>query len=433
MEKRIVKMDVFSADPRTRTLNMALDRPVQPGRIAPVVVPPDSRLLVSFSSLARCVQLDIEVEIEGGKARRANLAPRYIATQVAEAETSTVEFKQSIFYAPGETVPSGEQLKTIAQTIASFMNCQGGTLYLGVHDSGQVRQGIQDDLSLLGTRDAGIVVATSRFTDADHVYHGNVDSYGRKIHALVRAYLGGAAEAYLGDCVACEANGGRMYVKLEIKAAPDDVIVYYPAETRFGLVDAIFVRNGAAKKSLMGSDRDQFIRERTKRQVLANVRAVTAANPAALVDQVMAAINQAFAQGAVVTAGTEVRIEGAVALDDPHFDALGSPKGLVFDGTHVCDVKGWTGAYEALLIKLNELDVSKFDDLPDLDFFKKYFVRVQPRKKYRDCYLTKFGRASDIRAQRKGGKVYFTNTDYVVHRLLAHFGVESGRVALRGE
>ena len=90
MEKRIVKMDVFSADPRTRTLNMALDRPVQPGRIAPVVVPPDSRLLVSFSSLARCAQLDIEVEIEGGKARRANLAPRYIATQVAEAETSTI-------------------------------------------------------------------------------------------------------------------------------------------------------------------------------------------------------------------------------------------------------------------------------------------------------------------------------------------------------
>lgn len=30
------------------------------------------------------------------------------------------------------------------------MNCQGGMLYLGVHDSGQVRQGIQDDLSLLG-------------------------------------------------------------------------------------------------------------------------------------------------------------------------------------------------------------------------------------------------------------------------------------------
>ena len=96
-------------------------------------------------------------------------------------------------------------------------------------------------------------------------------------------------------------------------------------------------------------------------------------------------------------------------------------------------MKGWTGAYEALLIKLNELDVSKFDDLPDLDFFKKYFVRVQPRKKYGDCYLTKFGRASDVRAQRKGGKVYFTNADYVVHRLLAHFGVEPGRVALRGE
>lgn len=430
METRIGRLHVFHANPAERRIGMALDWPVQAGRIAPVQVPPDDQLLEPFAALARHSTLDIELDIDNGVARRARLASRYFATRVAEAESATVEFKQSIFLAPGETEPSGRQFETIAQTIASFMNGGGGTLFLGVHDSGQVRTGIRNDLALLGAGGPGTVVSTPKFSDAEHTYHGNADSYGRKIHALVRAYLGGAAEAYLGDCTEHAANGGQKYVQLEIKPAPDSVVVYYPQETNFGLVDAIYVRNGAAKKSLIGSDRDAFVRERTRRQVLANVQAVNAQNADGLVTRIVEAINNGFAPA--VIGGAPVQVEGAVALDDPNLGALSSPKGLVFDGAHVCDVKGWKGAYEALLKKLNELDAAKFDALPEADYFRKFFVAVQPRRKYPGYFKTVLGSAANVRAKEVPNKTYFINPAYVVQRLLAHFGVEPGRVALRG-
>jgi hypothetical protein len=178
-------------------------------------------------------------------------------------------------------------------------------------------------------------------------------------------------------------------------------------------------------------ERDEFVRDRAREQVLANVNAVISKNPTELVNQVVAAINNAFASRSQIV-GASVQVEGAVSLDDENFSSIKSPRGLVFDGVHVCDVKSWKEAYGALLVKLNSMGPSKFDGIASEDFFKKWFVEVRPRKKYADYFKDKLGTAENIRGLVKVSKLHFTNPDYIVHKLLDRFGIEPCRVALRG-
>ena len=84
--------------------------------------------------------------------------------------------------------------------------------------------------------------------------------------------------------------------------------------------------------------------------------------------------------------------------------------------------------------KLNELDAAKFDTLPTDGYFRKFFVDPLPRARL-SGYSTaphKYGTNGKIRAKELGGKAYFANPDYAVQRLLALFGVDKARVALRG-
>ena len=42
-------------------------------------------------------------------------------------EGQKLEFKTSAFYAPGSHNPSLKQMRTIAETVAAFMNAEGGS------------------------------------------------------------------------------------------------------------------------------------------------------------------------------------------------------------------------------------------------------------------------------------------------------------------
>ena len=348
-------------------------------------------------------------------------------------EDQKTEFKTSIFVDPEYRTSGFRQMQTIADTLAAFMNAEGGMLFVGITDDRRI-SGIERDLDILADNPSAIALRGPRGGDEGFAYGATPDKYELKIRAIVKACLSANAREYLGS-ILVRKMGDKPVCRIEVKPCkPDDFVYSYH---RYGAgrpeIAEIFVRSGNQKLKLEGEARDQFIRERTKRQVLANVQAVATTNPTTLVEQIMAAINQAFESGTVVTAGTEVRVEGAVALDDPHFGALGSPKGLVFDGRHVCDVKGWKGAYEALLKKLNELDAAKFDSLPEADYFRKFFVVARPRKKYPDYFKSLLGSASNIRAKEVANKIYFINPSYVVHRLLTHFRIEPHRVGLRGD
>ena len=51
--------------------------------------------------------------------------------KINAVEGQKLEFKTSAFYAPGEHNPGFKQMRTIAETVAAFMNAEGGTLYIG--------------------------------------------------------------------------------------------------------------------------------------------------------------------------------------------------------------------------------------------------------------------------------------------------------------
>ena len=348
-------------------------------------------------------------------------------------EDQKTEFKTSIFVDPMTQKPGFRQMMTIAETLAAFMNAEGGMLYIGIGDDKSIH-GIGDDLRVLASQSADVALHSVRGNDESFTYGGTTDKYELKIRAIVKACLSANASEYLG-AVNFAKMGSKTVCRIEAKPCRADDYVY--AYCKYGPgkpeVAEIFKRFGNQKRKLEGAERDEFVRERTRQQVLANVNAVVAQNPAGLVERVIAAVNSAFATQPQVVGGTVV-VDGAVALDDPNFAALSSPRGFVFDGKHVCDVKGWREAYLALLDKLNEIDAAKFDALPTDPYFRKFFVDPKPREKL-SGYSTaphKYGSSGRLRAKELGGKAYFTNPEYAVWRLLKIWDVAPDRVALRG-
>lgn len=59
--------------------------------------------------------------------------------KVNAVEGQKVEFKTSAFYAPWEQNPGFKQMRTIAETVAAFMNADGGKLFIGIADDGTIR------------------------------------------------------------------------------------------------------------------------------------------------------------------------------------------------------------------------------------------------------------------------------------------------------
>ena len=72
-----------------------------------------------------------------------------------------VEFKTSLFFSAGKD----PQVQVIARTIASFMNAQGGDLYIGVDDCGNV-VGLDGDRRALMLCDLRTFVKHGDFDDS---------------------------------------------------------------------------------------------------------------------------------------------------------------------------------------------------------------------------------------------------------------------------
>lgn len=349
-------------------------------------------------------------------------------------EDQKTEFKTSIFYSPDKalTEPGINQMATIAKTMAAFMNTNGGILYIGVKDSGEPI-GIYQDLVVLKSQREKIVLKTPQFNDEKYEYFPNPDHYELKIRNIVKALLSPNAVEYVGDIRTAQVLGKEV-CRVVVKACRPGDVVYFNEYIgpRQWIKTRIYVRNGNQNEQYKREKRDAFIRKCTKEEVKETLAAMPAQEGVSpeLVAMIAQIVQRLDATPTVV--GTKVVVEGALALDDENFKELESPKGLVFDGAHVCDVKGWKGAYEALILKLNEIAPEKFDDLPTMDFFKKYFIHPEPRKPYSKYIKTRLGEKQAVRAKEMSGKVYFTNPAYVVHRLLKHFEIELSRVMFRG-
>ena len=350
-------------------------------------------------------------------------------------ENMKTELKTSIFFAAGEQTPGVRQYYKIAKTIAGFINGEGGVLWLGVEDGGAVK-GIEQDLAVLG----GGLAAPCRgplSNDTGLTFGGTADQYILKLKELVKALIGPSAEKYIAGTQAATVDG-KIVVKVPVTKADPGYYAYvykwHPSSTTY--TEDLYQRVANGTSSLEGFARDNFIkgkcREEFEKQlrVLKDQLAALQQNAGGLSKtELMAALEELQSK---VTVGAPVIVSGALSIADPNFGAIKSPRKFVFDGEHVCDVKTWKDAFGALLVKLNELNAAKFDDIASEPFFGRWFVQVQRHKRYSDYYKTLLGSGRNIRGLSKVGKSHFTNPDYVVHRLLARFGIDPSRVAYAG-
>lgn len=151
-------------------------------------------------------------------------------------ESQTVEFKSSLVYSThgGSHPDPREQLFEISHIICGFMNARGGTLYIGVNDSGY-ENGLDDDIAYRlshghkATID-GMIVDLQNYLDRNMPTHS-------KDHWEI-----------MSDP---ESKKGVIIVKVA------------PVETPVELEGIIYVRSSSTTKPRLDKERDEFIKNRS--------------------------------------------------------------------------------------------------------------------------------------------------------------------------
>ena len=354
--------------------------------------------------------------------------------KINAVEGQKLEFKTSAFYAPGEHNPGLRQMRTIAETVAAFMNAEGGTLYIGIADDGTIH-GIGEDLDVLAHMRSSVALKLPNMNDETYVYNGTTDHYQLKLQHVFQAFLSPNHAKYIEliDFGRMTRTSHEKCCRIKVKKCADDEFVY--CTEKYGskpVVEEIFVRIGNEKKPLQGRARDEFVEARVKagfEAQLAVVRASVAAagtgnnGYAAVMDSVRELLERLDRQRLV---GAEVVVTGAQPLDEEHLKPMGKPKGVVFDGAHLCDVKSWKEVFLAIYCKLNEISSVSFDSLPNDE--PKWFKRA---KRCTGCYQKKFGTANDVRAVELSTKAYLWNEGYFLRKLMSACGVDASRFMVR--
>ena len=356
------------------------------------------------------------------------ITPQPKANLLGGPENMKTELKTSLFIAAGETMPGVKQYYQIAKTIAGFINAEGGTLWLGVKDDGTA-VGVESDLAILGGGSARLCKGPMS-NDEGMTFGGTADQYILKLKELVKAFLGTSAEKYIAGASAAPVNG-KIVVKVPVSPAEAGYVAYvykwHPSEKKYS--EEVYQRVANGTSHLEGFARDDFIRARFAAEMMKKMRQVKADAPKISAEELLQGFQALIAPQ--LLQGVNVVVTGGQPLTEEAIKPMGSPKGLIFDGEHVRDAKTWKDCYLALLEKLQSLDAAKFDALPDDAFFKKFFIRQVPRTRCTGCYGAKFGSAPDVRAKEVANKVYFYNPNYVVKKLLVHFGISAERVMIR--
>lgn len=345
-------------------------------------------------------------------------------------EDQKTEFKRSIFIDPESQNPGQKQMRTIAETIAAFMNADGGMLYVGISDDKNI-MGIENDLAILATQAASVEVHTVRGNDVGFSYGATADKYELKIRAIVKAFLSANARDCLGS-VLVRKMGAKDVCRIECKPCRPDEFVY--AYRKYGPnkpeVAEIYVRSGNQKIKLDGEARDQFVQKRANAAFSAQLNAVRASMSGANVERHSAAVVEAVKDLLAKLDGQTIRgatiaVSGGLPFTEEAVTLAKKPKSLAWDGAHYTDVSSWQELVLKVLEKLQELDAGKFDTLA-VSELKRYFVIIQkPRERHTDCFSTRFGSQGNIRVKKSlGNKAYLWKLDMPLRRIIAAFGVD---------
>ena len=352
-----------------------------------------------------------------------------------QKEDQRKEYKTSIFVAPGARNPGVRQMKTIADTVAAFMNADGGILFIGVSDAYQP-VGIEHDLKILEHSTSQICLQTTRFNDKEYTYKGVQDSYELKLRAIIRAYLSDNALPLLED-VSFHLVAGVCVCRVTCKPCkPGDWVYSY--DTRINDVTHkqetfadIYVRFGNQKLLLRGEARDAFIRDRVEMGIASQLEAFGSQSVTTIVDSVKEMLTRLKGHH---IAGTKVTVSGGLPFSEEAVTAAKKPKSLAWDGAHYTDVSGWKDLILKVLLKVQDVKPEAFDQMADDTAFAKQVIRVKPRERHSECFGEKFGTQGDIRIRASiANKLYLWREDYALRKMLAFAQIDAMRFLFTAE
>ena len=158
-------------------------------------------------------------------------------------ENQTLELKTSIAFPPGEgKVNLGKQLYTILKELTAFMNTEGGTLYIGIHDKSKKVIGIEGDYQFLNS-------------DEEDEYNGSYkednDGYELKIRNTMDRLCPSLANSL--TTISFETLEGHVYCKIDVKPARRPIFL---SGTQ------LYIRQGNRMKLLRGDEITFFVTER---------------------------------------------------------------------------------------------------------------------------------------------------------------------------
>ena len=152
------------------------------------------------------------------------------------------EFKSSIaFPAGGNEENMEQQLAVLMHSIAGFMNKEGGTLYIGVNDSGEPYKDINEEFQYLND--------DSKDTCT---YKANADQYKLKLINKIHKDLGGYAVSLVN--IRFEKANNVTYAAIDAQKA--DSVVWYQNRD-------LYVRCGNSTRRMLGDSITKFILTRT--------------------------------------------------------------------------------------------------------------------------------------------------------------------------
>lgn len=160
-------------------------------------------------------------------------------------ESQRVELKSSIAFPPnsGGEPDIDTQLFNIMKELTAFMNTDGGTLYIGIHDKTKKVVGIEGDFPYLNS--------------GNDTYNGSygcdIDGYELKIRNTVDCLCPSFANSLL--TFAFESLGGKTYCLINVNTAPKQRPVFLGKNN-------LYIRQGNRLKSLMRDDVTRFISDR---------------------------------------------------------------------------------------------------------------------------------------------------------------------------
>ena len=170
-------------------------------------------------------------------------------------EGQNVEYKTSIVFTPKHEANIDVQMFNIVRELAAFMNADGGTLYIGIHDKTRQVIGIDNDLPHLCEGESAY--ASSYTADYDH--------YQLKIRDTVVSLCSTIAGSLIN--ISFPQQESVTYCKIDVTAAKR------PIWTKGNM---LFQRQGNQAQMLRGESITQFVGERIGNYIVAMAGGATA-------------------------------------------------------------------------------------------------------------------------------------------------------------